>query len=166
MKVQILWKDHAWEENQLWGKRLLPCVFIMNGGEWLEGGIITNKTLPIPSHCSIKLASTAGSRASSKMETIPFFSFLLHKHVFIVWCATTCVWRSGVSLFYHVSLRNQTQVRFGSLYIYALSHPGGAISVVEDNLFNSGRPATHANLLPQLPKCCDNRHRAGTSGDR
>lgn len=80
------------EENQLWGKKLLPCVFIMNGSEWLEGEIITNKTLPISSHCSIKLASTAGSRASSKMETIPFFFFPSSQTcIYGVVCHNLCV---------------------------------------------------------------------------
>lgn len=99
MKVQILWKDHAWEKRINYGEKgLLPCVFITNGGESLEGEIITNKTLPIPSHCSIKLASTAGSRASSKMKTIPFFlSFFTNMYLLCGVSQPVCGGQESVS---------------------------------------------------------------------
>lgn len=155
------------EENQLWGKKsLFPCVFIMNGGEWLEGEIVTNKTLPISSHCPIKLASTAGSRASSKMETIPFFCFPSSQTcIYCVVCHNLCVEVRSQSLLPCESQKSNSGQVWQPVH-YALSHLAGAISVVEDSLFNSGRPATHANLLPQLPKCSNNRYRAGTSGYR
>lgn len=150
------------------GDEVFPCVFTMNGGEQpakqLEGEKLQqNYAYPQPLLHKTSLYSRQQSKQQNGDNPFP----PPPEHVFIVWCATSRMWKLGVGLFfYHVSPRDETQVSFGSLYICSLSHLAGPVFVFEDSLFTQDGLLLTPILLPLLPKCCDNRHRAGTSGYR